>query len=246
MRLLVDTRNGIAGDIMSAGLIGLGAEPDAVCGAMETAGSLMGQTRVSHIIESGIHRLHVNFESPGHLHAAKAKEYLNTALDTAGIARPWSGMATQVLDVMIEAEGRVHSEHPSLRRHFHGPEPVLHEASDIIMDITGMAAGMMALDITALGYLDRVNVGGGKVIFSHGTLDVPTPATRYILDSRSIPWCTSDLGMESATPTGVSMLAGCGAVRFTEEPPFVRKSLAGGTRPLPPVAFILHSDRKNL
>lgn len=246
MRLLVDTRNGIAGDIMSAGLIGLGAEPDTVCGTMEKAGSLMGQTRVRHSIESGIHRLHVDFESPGHLHAAKAREHLSTALDMAGIARPWSDMATRVLEVMIEAEGRVHSEHPALRHHFHGPEPVLHEASDIIMDITGMAAGMMALDITSLGYLDRVNVGGGKVKFSHGTLDVPTPATRYILDSRNIAWSTSDIGMESATPTGVSMLAGCGAVRLSEEPQAVRKALAGGTRPLPPVAFILHSYRENL
>jgi hypothetical protein len=87
--------------------------------------------------------------------------------------------------------------------------------------------------------MDYVNVGGGTVTFSHGTLDVPTPATRHILDAHHIPWKKSDIAFEMATPTGASILAGCGASRIVAEPVYAREALAGGTRPLPPIHFML-------
>ena len=240
MRLLVDTRNGLAGDIMAAGLIGLGAPSDRITNAMEAAGNLIDRTEVSHSFKAGIHRLGVDFASPGHLHASEAKRILGRALIKNSVPAPWDETALRVLDVMTEAEGHVHSTHHLLKQHYHGHEPVLHEASDIIIDIAGMAVGMSELGITSVEYLDFVNVGSGCVKFSHGNLDVPTPATRHILDHYGIAWKTSDSGMESTTPTGASILAGCGAVRLPAEPSYSRKALAGGTRPLPPVAFILY------
>ena len=239
MRLLVDTRNGLAGDIMAAGLIGLGAGPGGITGAMETAGNTMGKTNVKHLWDKGVHRLSVDFRMPGHLHASEARTNLDQALRDAGITEPWKEMAKKVLGVMTEAEGHVHSHHPALKRHYHGPEPVLHEASDILIDIVGMSAGMMALGITEIEYLDYVNVGGGEVKFSHGTLEVPTPATKYILETKGIIWKRSETGMEMTTPTGASILAGCGAKRTMAEPEGCRPTLAGGTRPLPPISFYL-------
>jgi uncharacterized protein (DUF111 family) len=240
MKLVVDTRNGLAGDIMAAGLIGLGADPGKVTGAMESAGSGLGGAQVRHNFLDGVNRLEIlAADKPDHLHAVQARKFLEMAIEEAGICNPWLDMARNALEALVRAEGHVHGNHPELKKHFHGHEPVLHEASDIIMDIAGMAAGMMALDIRGVEYIGIVNVGGGSVTFSHGTLDVPTPATRQILDSRGIPWARSDSGMEMATPTGAAILAGCGATRIVSEPAAIRTALAGGTRPLPPIKFIL-------
>lgn len=240
MRLIIDTRNGLAGDIMAAGLIGLGADADAVTVAMELAGNLMGGALVTHDCASGIHRINVKIlEKPGHLHANQARTFLNSAAKDADIAGRWLDNASRALEVLVEAETHVHAHHPALKGHFHGHEAVLHEASDIIIDIMGMAAGMRELDIHSIEYLDYVNVGSGKVVFSHGTLEVPTPATRHILEKHLIHWKTFDAGLEMTTPTGASILAGCGAARVLAEPPKGKKILAGGTRPLPPVSFML-------
>ncbi|MDO9537867.1 MAG: DUF111 family protein [Thermoplasmata archaeon] len=240
MHLVIDTRNGLAGDIMAAGLIGVGANSKKVIEAMEIAGNLMGPTKVTHSVNDCVHRLNVDIDNlPGHLHASQARNHLGKALDKTGITAPWSDIGRNVLEVLVEAEGHVHSRHPQLSKHFHGHEPVLHEASDIIIDIMGMAAGMMDLGIKKVQYLDYVNVGSGNVKFSHGTLEVPTPATRHVLEGHGIPWKRSDMGMEMTTPTGASILAGCGAVRILAEPGSSVTSLAGGTRQLPPITFML-------
>jgi uncharacterized protein (DUF111 family) len=243
MRLVIDTRNGIAGDILCAGLIGLGANSGVVTGAMEIAGNQMGGARVIHNLTGSIHRIHVGImRKPDHLHASQAKIFLKSAINEVGIADRWQETASRVLEVLTEAEAHVHAHHPALRGHFHGHEAVLHEASDIIIDIMGMAAGMRELDIQSVEYLDHVNVGCGEVAFSHGTLEVPTPATRHILERHAITWKKSDAGLEMATPTGASILAGCRASRVLSEPSKCKKILAGGTRPLPPVAFMLAND----
>ncbi|MFO7619606.1 MAG: nickel insertion protein [Thermoplasmata archaeon] len=240
MKLLIDTRNGLAGDIMAAGLIGLGASPGIVTGAMSSAAEPMGGARVRHVFRDGIHRLDVAIpDRPSHMRAGQAREYLGSAFLRPGIGEPWSGLGARVLETLIEAESHVHAHHPALKGHFHGHEVALHEASDIIIDIAGMAAGMRELDIRAVEFIEYVNVGNGHVTFSHGTLEVPTPATRHILETHDIPWKKSGTGMEMATPTGASMLAGCGASRTMAEPEGSRKALAGGTRPLPPIAFFL-------
>ncbi len=238
--MVIDTRNGLAGDIMSAGLIGLGAESHKVTGAMERASIGLGGAEVKHIFREDVHRLKIFAPKiPDHLHAGDAAEFLQIALIESGIGDPWHTMGKRVLEVLVEAEGHVHNHHTVLKSHFHGSETVLHEAADIIMDIAGMAAGMMELGITSVAYIGHVNTGGGKVAFSHGTLDVPTPATWHILETSKIQWCNSDAGMEMTTPTGAAMLAGCRATKLPTPPNVPGKALAGGTRRLPPIAFFL-------
>ncbi len=245
MRLVIDTRSGLAGDITAAGLIGLGADPDRVCGAMEIAGRTLGPTAVSHVCSEGIHRMRIGFEGPGHLHADMAAECLGQAMESCGIGHPWAMTAERILQAMASAEGAVHSEHPLLKHLHCGPVAVLHEASDILIDIAGAAAGMESLGVTEVFYIGFVGVGSGTVRFSHGTLEVPTPATRYILEKHGIPWTSTDAGMEAATPTGAAILAGCMAAPADEAPEGCGKALAGGTRPLPPVAFYLADSRAN-
>ncbi len=240
MEFLIDTRNGLAGDIVAAGLIGLGAPSEKMTAAMESAGNMLGKCKVTHEETDGMHRLNIMLEErAGHLHASDARQILNSALRENQIPEPWDAMSRSVLEALIAAETHVHSHHPFLKSHFHGHEAALHEAADIIIDIMGMATGMQKLDVQVMKYLDYVNVGNGTVNFSHGTLEVPTPATRRILDENGIPWRNSPSGMEMATPTGAAILAGCRAKRSKSEPKHGKIALARGTRPLPPVRFFL-------
>jgi uncharacterized protein (DUF111 family) len=96
---------------------------------------------------------------------------------------------------------------------------------------------MMDLGIGDVCYLEYVGVGSGQVKFSHGILDVPTPATRRILEMHNIPWRNTPAGTEAATPTGAAILAGCGAT--PGKPGDGKSAMASGTRPLPPVTFYL-------
>ncbi len=94
--------------------------------------------------------------------------------------------------------------------HRHSAEKtVLHEAQDILIDITGAAFGLQYLGILPERVLCNVpvSVGGGKIRFSHGLLPVPAPAVTAILRKHRIPHVTGPVDVELLTPTGAALLA---------------------------------------
>ncbi|MCD6291024.1 MAG: tRNA (N6-threonylcarbamoyladenosine(37)-N6)-methyltransferase TrmO [Anaerolineae bacterium] len=105
------------------------------------------------------------------------------------------------------------SEHLELHRrgipHSHPGGGHLHEAQDILLDVTGAAWGLQWLNVE----LDRVycfapvHVGGGTVSGSHGQLSIPAPATKVILQRHHIPYAVGPVEVELLTPTGAAILA---------------------------------------
>jgi uncharacterized protein (DUF111 family) len=84
----------------------------------------------------------------------------------------------------------------------------LHEAQDIIIDISGAVMGMQLLNIDTNAILtESLSVGNGEITFSHGKLSVPTPATTNILNKYKIPFTMGPIDNELCTPTGASILA---------------------------------------
>jgi len=253
MRLGIDTRYGISGDITCAGLIGLGACPDEVVRAMEYAGSRIGAMKVIPAYCDGAVRLDIFLKKDGkHLHESEAKAILDDTLEHISLETAYQTIARNALAVLCDAERYVHSNDPRLHHMMHshhqhggvGPtEAVLHEAGDIVADVAGFATGLQELKITDVVYLDYVTTGNGTLSFSHGTFDVPAPATEHILNSHDIQWQKSlKHYREMATPTGASILAGCGAKRTTDVGglEIIKESMAKGTTEgLPPVAFYL-------
>jgi hypothetical protein len=245
MKLIIDTRNGIAGDIVSAGLIGLGANEKKLISEMEYAGNQIGSTEISLGIEGNARKLEISLESErNHLHESKAKEILSKLTNELAIDKFYKNIASSVLNILCEAERWVHSTDERLRKimHLHGKgiEATLHEAKDILIDIIGLVVGLKELKISEIYYLDWVEVGGGVIRFSHGEFEVPAPATEYVLNKHNINWKRSGKE-EMATPTGVSILAGCKAKRISSLKGclIIKKSLAKGTRDLPPISFYL-------
>ncbi len=249
MKLIVDTRAGIAGDIVIAGLIGLGADKRLILSSIRKASEMLGEVTIESIVEDGINRVFIKIKSDySHLGEDEIKKMLEDVLKTLELKSLYTAIAGKVLSVLCEAERYVHSNHPRLRMMIHKQgskgKAVLHEAKDILVDVVGLVVGLESLGVEEIFYLDYINVGGGKVSFSHGEFDVPAPAVSYILNKYSFVWRTSNSLFEATTPTGVSILAGIGARRMKEFnfSSVIRKSLAGGTRPLAPISFYLISN----
>ncbi len=99
--------------------------------------------------------------------------------------------------LLAEAEACVHGE--SLESvHFH------EVGSDwAITMIVGICYGVYHIGADMV-YFSPINVGSGKVMTSHGLLDVPAPATKKLLEG--LLWYKSDVQKELATPSSVAVL----------------------------------------
>ena len=248
MELIIDTRNGIAGDISVAGLISLGANQEKIIKAMENISKHLGKVNIKAINKNGIFSLNIDLGTEhDHLHETEAKEFLSTSLKELDVGKSYTNIAQKILEVLCDAERYVHKHdkrlHHMIHHHGHEEEVVLHEAKDIIIDIIGFVVGLQELDIQEIYYLDYVNVGNGIVKFSHGSFDVPSPATLRILSENNIKWCNSEVYKnEMTTPTGVSILAGSEAKRIDDikKTKIIKMGSAIGTRKgLPSINFYL-------
>jgi pyridinium-3,5-bisthiocarboxylic acid mononucleotide nickel chelatase len=258
MELTIDTRNGIAGDIVSAGLLALGASPEKIIPAMEFAAELIGNASILPVYSDGTVSIEIDLGSNfTPMPESKARNHLEYIADYFEFDKTLRKIGNAILDTLCTAERYVHTHDPRLQHmlshphhHDHHPsfahgkqEALLHEAQDILIDITGLLIGFQELNISSIFYLQYVNVGSGTITFSHGTFDVPAPATRYILDTLGMNWLRSmKYQKEMTTPTGASILAGLGAQRITElgDRTILKQGVARGTRKdLPPVHFYL-------
>ncbi len=112
--LIVDPRMGMAGDIFSAALIGLGAPEDAVTGAMERAARSLGRAevraeRVDTEEGPGV-RLRISLEANSpHLPAGDARRYLEDAIAGEGLGQEYADFARRTLEILVEAEREAHS-----------------------------------------------------------------------------------------------------------------------------------------
>ncbi len=235
MKLIIDTRNGLAGDIFCAGLIGLGAT--SVVPSMRRAAGLLGKATVDAMREDTVWRMSIQLtKNDPHLHEHEAFRLLTSALQ--GHSPLYQEKARAILTVLCNAERYVHAHHPLLKSH---GEAVLHEAQDILIDTMGVISGLEEMGITEVLYLGYLNVGNGTVTFSHGTFPVPAPATEHILKEQGFVWQkSSQHNREMMTPTAVSILAGLQASKIESLPKIYRKTEARGTYPgLPAISFML-------
>ncbi len=112
--LVVDPVMGMAGDMFSAALIGLGVPAPVIIGAMERAARLLGEAKINAEVvnmskEPGIH-LRVDLETNDpHLTAGDARKYLETAIQREHLCLPYATLARQTLEILIAAERQAHS-----------------------------------------------------------------------------------------------------------------------------------------
>lgn len=110
-------------------------------------------------------------------------------------------LSRRIFDIKAKAEAKVH-EVPIDKVQFHEAGAV-----DSIVDIVGTAICCDYMDADEVAS-KHVPTGYGEVKCACGTLPVPAPAVKQILEDAEIPHYRSEIPQEVLTPTGASILAG--------------------------------------
>lgn len=133
---------------------------------------------------------------------------LLSILERSSLAPRVKARAAEVFTLLGQAEATVHGVALD-QVHFHEIGAV-----DTLVDVVGVLALAEALAPDRVA-ASAVNLGSGFVRMAHGTLPVPAPAVAEL--ARGMLVFSTDLGMETATPTGLALV----------------KHLAGEQGPLP-------------
>lgn len=260
MKLFIDAKGGLSGDMFCAALLGLTRERQKVINAMTDAGKVLGECSISYHTHENIYRINIDMSSKYHsISGSMAREILKDLYEQHSINSYYQELGNKILNILIKAEKEAHAKfdffkkgkfkgphHSHTQNSHHDNDAHLHEAQDIVIDIMGVVYGMQMLDIESRAVLiSPVSVGGGSIDFSHGLLFAPAPATSIILKEHDLIWKKGPIEKELFTPTGASILAGLDSV-YIKDPVFPEdeKVLTGYARgsldyPVPPLKIII-------
>ena len=201
--LLFDPFHGASGDMITAALLHLGAEREAVLRAMA---SVVKEPLVEETERGGIRALRVRTRAEAH---ARTPEEVMGRLREADAPAPALAMAERVILRLHRAEEEIH-----------GPVVHFHEvgADDAIADIVGACTALHSLAVGQVAVLP-VALGGGFIRGSHGTLPVPAPATAAILAASGLQGHPGPDEGELLTPTGAALLAEFGTLPGSRQLP---------------------------
>ena len=211
--LIFDPFCGASGDMIMATLLDLGADASVVVEAVESVDcSLDIRTDVKGHIEA----TRAVVSSDGRFKSLDEGRFI---LEASTLAGPALEKALGALEILAEAEGRVHGV-PRTQARFHEIG-----ALDALADIAGCCAALESLAPEVVLSLPP-SVGGGTVRSAHGLIPVPAPATLEVLRIRDMPWQGGPLDQELLTPTGASILA-IAVDRFVDLLPRQRSQAVG-------------------
>ena len=245
MVLVIDpSMAGISGDMLLGALVDLGANPKRVADGVAQSGRFMEGAEVTSVrferaAKHGIsaQRLVLEVkEDARHRQGTEVKEAAMKLAGSLGLSDDARNFARSSVDMLIAAESRVHGVPPE-SVHFHEASSI-----DTVADIVG--AGIALDDLGIWGeevYCMPVSVGGGTVMFSHGTMSNPASAILAILEGTGITIQGGPAYCELATPTGACMLASLAKSPASHYPRMAITAVGygAGTRDLEGVANVL-------
>ncbi len=194
--LYLDCATGVSGDMLLAAL----ADAGRLCPFLEEQAALLplpgfrlecAEARVAGIVTRRVRVLQTAAQPLRHLND------LNKVLEAAPYSEQVRKEALAVLRLLGEAEARVHGM-PLEQVHFHEIGAV-----DTLVDVTGVLLLVEKLGVTRV-VASAVNLGSGFVDMAHGRFPVPAPACAEL--AKGMRTFSTDLGMEAATPTGLSLV----------------------------------------
>ena len=167
------------------------------------------------------HHGHHSGHSHGHAPHRHVSELLDI-VDRAEISPRTRAGARRTLELLAEAEGRVHGMAPD--------RVALHEvgALDALVDMVGVIEGFEQLNIEDI-YTMPVALGNGWVRAAHGLLPVPAPATAYLLEGLPVI-ASGPVSGEATTPTGAALLRVLASPRLPSGWRAVTTGWGAGTR----------------
>ena len=223
--LYYDCFAGISGDMNLGAMIDLGVEPDFLTAELQKLNLDGYEIRVSRQERKGIEgtrvevilteeeheHCHENHNS--HVHEHHAHRNLNDIekiICESELSEKVKSMSLDIFRLIAQAEAKIHGKTIE-EVHFHEVG-----ALDSIVDIVGAAISINYLAPDRI-IASPVEMGGGFVNCAHGIFPVPAPATLEIMKGK--PMKLGAVPYETATPTGVAILAVL-ADEFTEKTAF--------------------------
>jgi uncharacterized protein (TIGR00299 family) protein len=188
---------GVAGDMLLGALLDVGASEDATRRQLEQLGVVGWELDVHPARRRGLRatRAEVRAETQHHHRPWSSIDRLLAECDLDGDVR--AGART-TFRLLAEAEAGVHGIDVD-EVHFHEVGAV-----DALVDIVGTWAALATLDVGRV-VSAPVGLGAATVRTAHGLLPAPAPATLALLEG--LPVAGIEAPFETATPTGVALLA---------------------------------------
>jgi len=207
--LLIDCQaSGVAGDMILAALIDLGANVDKVVDAIKSLETPeYGYGKINIMInqvmrgEFKASQIDVTSESASKKHGNEIIDIVEKAADNLALSAKAKQFVSNVIHAIVGVEADLHKTSFD--------DAHLHEVAlvDTAAEILGVAVALEDLNLfEAKIFSTPIAVGGGTFKFSHGIVSAPAPATLAILQSKNFPFQGGPIEAELATPTGVSIL----------------------------------------
>jgi len=210
---------GIAGDMLMASLVDVGANKakviDAIFACQEfLKGSKIARADFVKVASHGFAATQLQMKYTDSVHERKGAAMhrsLARCCDSLGLDQRARTFALESLKTIVSAEAKIHGE---------GFDSVhLHEASsiDTLADLVGCAMALQDLSLfDARIYSTKVAVGGGLLKFSHGTTPNPAGAIVEIFKGKQFVIVGGQAEEELTTPTGAAMLVNLasGSVKY--------------------------------
>ena len=200
--------SGVAGDMILAALLDLGADTDKVVSAIKSLenpeyGYKNIQIKINQVMrgEFKASQIDVTSESASKRHGSELIDIVEKAAENLALSIKAKQFASKSIRTLVGTEADLHKTSFD--------DAHLHEVAlvDTAAEILGVSVALDDLRLfDAKIYSTPVAVGGGTFKFSHGIVSSPAPATLAILQSKNFPFQGGPIEGELATPTGVSIL----------------------------------------
>ncbi len=192
----IDASAGVSGDMLLGALVDLGVSPQLLRDAVDPMG-LGVSFEVSQVTRGGLRATKVDVVCPEQHQPHRTLPDVLALLSSVPDAAVRDGAAA-VFERIADAEASVHGVARD--------EVQFHEvgALDAIADIVGVIAGVASLGWSSV-HAGPIGLGSGRVGAVHGSLPVPAPAVLAL--TQGLPVVQGPASFESATPTGVALLA---------------------------------------
>jgi pyridinium-3,5-bisthiocarboxylic acid mononucleotide nickel chelatase len=192
----VDATAGVAGDMLLAALVDVGAPLAILQGTVDAVMPESIRLACTVVSRAGMRATKVDVRPTVKDQAHRSWRDIQALLEHAHLAVQVREQARRVFQRLAEAEARVHGVAPD-EVHFHEAG-----AWDSIADVVAVCAALNWLGVTSMS-CSAVALGSGRVAASHGDLPVPVPAVLEM----SAGWRVLSGGEgELATPTGMALL----------------------------------------
>lgn len=215
--IYIDCHAGIAGDMLLAGLVDLGADPVYITTELQKLPLDSFELNFKKQVKQGISALALTIDFTEAHHHRKAADIYKLIKEST-LPQRVKTRSTQIFTLIVQAEAKIH-DMPIEEVHFHEVG-----AMDSIIDIIGCCLALEDLNIDSI-YCSAIPTGHGRIRIAHGIYPVPAPATLEILTG--VPLADFDVESELTTPTGAAIVKSL-ATHFGPMPAIIPTHIAYG------------------